>query len=289
MGHNFKFPICYDGTPLPSSPPSHCIIVHFTFSQSPDSARMMPYLHVTLFSAEDLPRSDSILLGGKSDPYVVFKVGSTEHRSLCHKSTLSPQWNPPECYTFHVENPTSAVLTIKIFDMEFIKRDELLGTLILPVAKFEDSMDVRHLENYRVAVSSAFSRQNRQSTLKLQLCLKATRDDDVELRQHVWENQSRFIRSGWKPTASSARQQWSAYDNSVTSTEFKNVAPIPPPEMTASGWQFCIARGDEEGWQYAINFSGPWSSNCSTFSLVRRRLWENIYRVAPKESPISDK
>ncbi|KAG6611582.1 putative C2 domain-containing protein [Phytophthora cinnamomi] len=249
----------------------------------------MPYLHVTLFSAEDLPASDSILVGGKSDPYVVFKVGKTEHRSLCHKRNLNPEWSPPERYTFHVENPTTAVLSIKIFDMDFLMRDDLLGTIVLPVAKFEDSMGVSTLEYYPVSVPNAFSKQNCQSTLKLEICLKSTRDDDVEKRLHVWENQSRSFRSGWQPATTSARQQWSSHDNSLTSSEFKNVVPTAPIGMTGSGWELCIAQGDGEGWLYAKSASGPWSSSSTTLTRVRRRLWENVYRLeGSTESPISD-
>lgn len=183
----------------------------------------------------------------------------------------------------------TAVLTIKIFDMDFLRSDDLLGTIVLPVAMFEDRMGVRTLENYPISVSNAYSKQNRQSTLKLEICLKATSDDEVEQHLHVWENQSKSFRSGWKPSTATARLQWSSFDNSITSNQFKDVVPAAPAGMTGSGWQFSITRGDDEGWLYAMSFSGSWSSSCSTLSRVRRRLWDNVYRLKnSQESRVSD-
>ncbi|KAL3656754.1 hypothetical protein V7S43_018313 [Phytophthora oleae] len=49
--------------------------------------------------------------------------------------------------------------------------------------------------------------------------------------------------------------------------------------MKGSGWRYCVGRGDGEGWMYAKSFSGPWSPDVSAFSSVRRRLWENVYKL----------
>ncbi|KAG6619404.1 putative C2 domain-containing protein [Phytophthora cinnamomi] len=143
----------------------------------------MPFLHVTLRSAADLPSSDFSLVGGKSDPYVVFKLNGAKHRSACLKNTLNPVWDPPERFVFEVPDAASAVLNVEVFDHDSLNPDDLLGTLVVPVAKFADEMDVATLENYPLSVASEFDGQKRSSTLQLELCLK--RVDDQEKRAFV--------------------------------------------------------------------------------------------------------
>ncbi|KAK1930245.1 Synaptotagmin 2 [Phytophthora citrophthora] len=251
----------------------------------------MPYLHVTLFSAADLPASDSILVGGKSDPYVVIKVGNTKHRSLCLKNNLNPQWNPPEQFVFPIEEVVSAVLSVKVFDMDFIKRDDLLGELVLPVAPFADKIDLWQHEKHHLSVPKEFSKQRCQPSVELEVCLKHVAEDRYEQCHYVWENQSRHraINGNWKPCHSNDRKTWSSYDDFNTSDTFAAVIPPPPPAMKGSGWRYCVGRGDGHGWMYAKSFSGPWSPDVSTFSGVRRRLWENVYKLDEDlGSPISD-
>ncbi|KAL3656755.1 hypothetical protein V7S43_018314 [Phytophthora oleae] len=137
----------------------------------------MPYLHVTLFSAADLPASHSILVGGKSDPYAIIKVGNTKFRSLCLKNNLNPQWNPPEQFVFPIEDVASAVLSVKVFDMGFIKRDDLFGELVLPVAKFADTIDLWQHEKHHLTVPKAFGKQHCQASVELEICLKHVAED----------------------------------------------------------------------------------------------------------------
>ncbi|CEG43687.1 Ca2-dependent lipid-binding protein CLB1/vesicle protein vp115/Granuphilin A, contains C2 domain [Plasmopara halstedii] len=238
----------------------------------------MPYLHVTLRSASDLPSGDFSFVGGKSDPYVTFSVNDTKYRSPCLKNTLDPVWDPPEHYVFPVADALSAVLSVKVYDMDTLNPDDLLGTLVVPVAKFADEMDVSTLEHYPLSLASEFTSQKRDSMLLLEICLK--RLDDQERHLYVWENESWCINSGWKSTNDSERQQWSSYDDSATSAAFSEVAPRAPANMEGSGWQYCLNRGDVEGWLYAKTFAGPWTPNKLTFSLVRRRLWENTFKLS---------
>ncbi|KAF4325493.1 hypothetical protein BBO99_00000302 [Phytophthora kernoviae] len=181
----------------------------------------MPFLHVTLHSAADLPSSDFSIVGGKSDPYVIFKLGSTKHRSPCIKNNLNPVWSPPEEYVFEVPDAASAVLNVEVYDLDTLNPDDLLATLVVPVAKFADEMDVSTLENYPLSVDSEFSSQKRHSTLHLEVCLKQM--DDQEKRLFVWENESWSMGSGWKPTNTKERHQWSSYDDSATSKTFRLV------------------------------------------------------------------
>ncbi|RLN27050.1 hypothetical protein BBJ28_00008213 [Nothophytophthora sp. Chile5] len=235
----------------------------------------MPYLHVTLTSASDLAASDFSLAGGKSDPYVILKLGGTKHRSPCLKNTLNPTWNPPERYVFEVADVASAILDVEVYDMDTLNPDDLLGKLVVPVAKFADEMDVPTLENYSLSVPREFEGQKRNSTLQLEMCLKQV--DDLEKRLFVWENESWSMGSGWKPTSNKERRQWSSHDEASTSDQFSDVAPPAPAGMTGSGWEFCSSRGDAHGWSYAKTFAGPWTPTKPAFSFVRRRLWENTY------------
>ncbi|KAF1775875.1 WD40 repeat, conserved site [Phytophthora cactorum] len=102
--------------------------------------------------------------------------------------------------------------------MDTLNPDDLLGTLVVPVAKFADEMEVSTLENYPLSVASEFSSQKRNSTLLLEMCLKKV--DDQERRVFVWENESWSMGNGWKPTNNSERRQWSSYDDSATSATF---------------------------------------------------------------------
>jgi hypothetical protein len=236
----------------------------------------MPFLHVTLRGATDLPSSDFSLAGGKSDPYVIFKLGGTKHRSPCLKNTLNPVWDPPEHYVFPVADAASAVLNLEVYDMDTLNPDDLLATLVVPVAKFADEMDVSTLENYSLSVASEFDGQKLNSTLLLEVCLKQV--DDQERRVYVWENESWSMGSGWKPSNTKERRQWSSYDEKATSATFSEVAPRAPANMTGSGWESSTARGDSQGWSYAKTFAGPWTPNKPAFSFVRRRLWENTFK-----------
>ncbi|KAI9986540.1 hypothetical protein PInf_025490 [Phytophthora infestans] len=220
----------------------------------------MPFLHVTLRGATDLPSSDFSLVGGKSDPYVIFKLNGTKHRSPCLKNTLNPVWDPPEHYVFPVPDAASAVLNVEVYDMDTLNPDDLLGTLVVPVAKFADEMEVSTLENYPLSLASEFSSQKRNSTLLLE-----------------------YVSRKWTTKNAAFHQQLGATTMVVVRRlghvrYFSEVAPRAPVNMTGAGWQYCSNRGDSQGWSYAKTFAGPWTPNKPAFSFVRRRLWENTFK-----------
>lgn len=231
---------------------------------------------MTLHSAADLPNADFSLAGGKSDPYVVLKLGGVKHRSPCIKNSLDPVWSPPEHYVFEVADPASAVLNVELYDLDTLNPDDLLASLVLPVAKFADELDVSTLENYPLSLAPEFAGRKNRSTLQLEICLKSI--DDQEKRLFVWENESWSMGSGWKPTNTKERQHWSTYDESATSKQFSEVAPRGPANMTGTGWEYCSSRGDGQGWLYSRTFTGPWTPTKPSFCFARRRLWENTFR-----------
>ena len=64
-------------------------------------------LQVTLVCAGDLAASDFgfLGLGGKSDPYVVFKVGRLSQKSSVVQNSIHPRWEPAETFQFQVDRP----------------------------------------------------------------------------------------------------------------------------------------------------------------------------------------
>lgn len=234
----------------------------------------MPFLSVKITRAADLAASDFSFAGGKSDPYVILDLGRQSHRTRCIKNELNPVWDPPERCVFEVDDPQRAVLKARVYDLDAFNPDDLLGELVIPVAKFD--MDVPMLENYALSVPAEFNSQKVSSTLQLEICL--TRFDDDEKVFYVWEHESWTPGRGWNPTSNADRKQFSSYDEKTTSATFNEVAPRIPQHMEASGWEYTSKQGDANGWQYARTFAGPWSASKPPLSLVRRRLWENTAR-----------
>lgn len=245
----------------------------------------MPFLSVKITSASDLAASDYSLVGGKSDPYVILELGGKTHRTRCIKDNLNPVWDPAEVCTFEVTDPQRAVLTAKVWDLDAFNPDDLIGELVLPVAKFD--LEVPVVENYPLSVPSEFDSQKVNSTLQLEICL--SQFDDEEKKFYVWEYESWSPGRGWNPTSTAERKQFASYDETSTSSAFNEVAPRIPSHLEASGWAFTSKQGDAQGWQYARTFAGPWSASKPPLCFVRRRLWENTARRvgADNKSPSS--
>lgn len=241
----------------------------------------MPVLFVSLRRATDLAASDFSFRGAKSDPYVMFSVGRQERKSPCIKSNLNPVWNPPERYCFDVDDVSRAILGIKVFDYDALNRDDLLGALVLPLARFAPLAGQSFIEVFPLDVPSEFAKQNRRSTIELELCLKA--QDDGAKTLSLWENETWSVGKGWVACDTSDRQQWSSEDDARSSAHFSEIAPPVPPHLESGGWEYCVQRGDAHGWVYASTFSGPWTAASSRLSFVRRRLWENHCKPVPKD------
>eukprot|EP01080_Neovahlkampfia_damariscottae_P012602 gene12602-6422_t len=77
---------------------------------------------VTLVEAKGLLAGDWT---GKSDPYVVFQLGSDKKTSKAKFQTLNPKWN--EEFTFKGNFKSTDSLALKIWDWDIFSRDENLG------------------------------------------------------------------------------------------------------------------------------------------------------------------
>uniref|UniRef100_K3WIG3 C2 domain-containing protein n=1 Tax=Globisporangium ultimum (strain ATCC 200006 / CBS 805.95 / DAOM BR144) TaxID=431595 RepID=K3WIG3_GLOUD len=241
---------------------------------------MLYNLEVTLVKALDLPAADFgfMGLGGKSDPYVTFKVDKKVEKSTTIASTLNPTWSPPEKFRFAIDRPKEKCLDIKVFDRDRLNADDLIGTAYIALAPFLETK-VSEVVAYDLEVPPEFEKQHRKSVLFLEIKL-AKSNDRVQKVLEMWENQRYHIVKKWTydihVNGSTERRRWSSVDNSkVSSDAFEDVAPTPPSHLQAEGWTLDVSQGDENGWVYAPTFSGPWQKDPFTLAMVRRRKWVN--------------
>lgn len=82
---------------------------------------------VTIMSAKDLVNADAVLggrmdvlLGGKSDPYVLIKLGEEHFKTKTIKNNLNPEFN--EEFTFHKWNRQDDIL-LDVMDKDLISKD----------------------------------------------------------------------------------------------------------------------------------------------------------------------
>ncbi|RLN72217.1 hypothetical protein BBJ28_00000535 [Nothophytophthora sp. Chile5] len=125
----------------------------------------MHAVHVTLVKAVDLAAAD---FNGKSDPYVVFKVGSTTRKSSIIRANLNPEWDPEETFAFIAEDPKAAILEVQVFDHDRISKDDKIGSCAIPLAPFADKPETEVLM-YELDVPASFKKQNRKSVLLLEI------------------------------------------------------------------------------------------------------------------------
>ncbi|CAI5737500.1 unnamed protein product [Hyaloperonospora brassicae] len=128
----------------------------------------MHAVHVTLIKAVDLPSAD---FNGKSDPYVVFQLANTVHQSSMIPATLNPEWDPEETFAFIADDPTTAVLSVKIFDHDRISKDDKIAFCTVPLVEFvgKDASDVRMFE---LETPATFTKQKRKSAIMLEIKLE---------------------------------------------------------------------------------------------------------------------
>jgi Ca2+-dependent lipid-binding protein len=125
-------------------------------------------VHVTLVKAVDLPSAD---FNGKSDPYVVFKLANTTHKSSMIPANLNPEWDPEETFAFIADEPKSAVLDVQVFDHDRISKDDKIGSCVVPLAPFVGGQQSEVLM-YDLEVPASFKKQNRKSVVMLEILVE---------------------------------------------------------------------------------------------------------------------
>lgn len=102
-------------------------------------------VRVVLFKCSDLLAADLDVVGGKSDPYVVFSLGDATKKSSIITNTLNPQWSPPEKFEFEVADWESEFIVVHVYDYDRFSRDDLIGSAVIPLALYTGD---RHCEMY---------------------------------------------------------------------------------------------------------------------------------------------
>jgi hypothetical protein len=102
-------------------------------------------LRVILFRCQDLAAGDLDVVGGKSDPYVVFTAGGASQKSSRVENELNPQWSPPEKFEFQLREWENQFMVVEVFDYDRFSRDDLLGSAVIPLSLFAGG---RHSELY---------------------------------------------------------------------------------------------------------------------------------------------
>lgn len=91
---------------------------------------------VTVLEAKDLKRADISLTGkGKSDPYVVVKVGAKSEKTKVVDNTVNPVWN--ETFEMMVDSADGQVLYLDVFD-EDPGDDDFLGRVNMDLSKLRE-------------------------------------------------------------------------------------------------------------------------------------------------------
>lgn len=102
-------------------------------------------VRVVLFKCSDLLAADLDVVGGKSDPYVVFRVGDATKKSTIVMNSLNPHWTPPEKFEFEVADWESEFIVVHVYDYDRFSRDDLIGSAVIPLALYTGD---RHCELY---------------------------------------------------------------------------------------------------------------------------------------------
>ncbi|CAK4084018.1 unnamed protein product [Aphanomyces euteiches] len=129
------------------------------------------HLKVHLHKATDLAAADFALLGkGKSDPYVVFSIGSQRFKSETINKCLDPVWKDNPIFDFDLtqDDLFTQVLDIQVFDSDHgLSADDLIGTLSIPLAQFDNPTGDLRPRAYPLTVPDTYRRQNVHSQLYL--------------------------------------------------------------------------------------------------------------------------
>ncbi|KAJ0399093.1 hypothetical protein P43SY_006071 [Pythium insidiosum] len=237
-------------------------------------------------SARDLPVSDSMLEGRTSDPFVVFKVRKEVQQSSCILNNLNPQWIPRETFDFPIVDLENDVLDIQVLDHDTYNAHDLMATLALPVSKFMSNPNSKHKESFDLDVQADYSTQACRSVIDLEICLQT--DARGEVTHRIWENHVWFLTTGWVGSDTEIYKNWSAYDDSVTSNRFEDIAPPTPEGFESSGWGYVGHNRGEEGWMYGHNFLGPFSATKGLTTCVHITLSRATELLAADTTGTSD-
>eukprot|EP00477_Mikrocytos_mackini_P000822 GAHX01000880.1.p1 GENE.GAHX01000880.1~~GAHX01000880.1.p1 ORF type:complete len:679 (+),score=141.83 GAHX01000880.1:66-2102(+) len=154
---------------------SHCSIQTLpsfkeTIPLSLTGVKKVVYGHLMLkiHSASDVPVCDSVLYGGKADPYVFIGIAASKHeksqilcRTSVRKKTLEPSWEESFCIPVHdFQHPQ--LLKLTLMDKDEITKDEKIGTFYLDLKKipFNTMINSQTLKIEEVMIRHKTSKHN---------------------------------------------------------------------------------------------------------------------------------
>ncbi|XP_026865861.2 extended synaptotagmin-3 [Electrophorus electricus] len=99
-------------------------------------------VRVHAIEAQDLVAMDTVMMGlvkGKSDPYVVLRVGNKRFQTKTIKETLSPRWN--EVYEFVIHEAPGQELEVELYD-EDKDKDDFMGRFNLDFGEVKKEKEI---------------------------------------------------------------------------------------------------------------------------------------------------
>jgi len=80
-------------------------------------------------------------IGSLSDPYCVLSIGKTTFKSKVIQNNLNPKWD--QQFTFKDVSVTSSKLVIRLYDEDFIGKDEFMGMVDLDLHAIQQSSELK--------------------------------------------------------------------------------------------------------------------------------------------------
>ncbi|KAG9407174.1 hypothetical protein AC1031_001871 [Aphanomyces cochlioides] len=131
--------------------------------ESNPSTEPKRYLRIVLDKATDLPVGDQALVGGASDPYIIFEFGEHRLRSTIVTHALNPSWRREQFEFVLTESEVQEhqKLRVTVLDYDLAKKDDLLGTFEIDMAAWQSSTTLGDMaiQPYDINVPDALAKQ----------------------------------------------------------------------------------------------------------------------------------
>jgi len=98
-------------------------------------------LHIDVLSGSQLERKDTSG-HGRSDPYVILRLGDLKQKTKHINGTLEPTWNQTFLFPIKGELDYSKRLFVEVWDWDRLSKDDFMGSMSLEVSEItEDETD----------------------------------------------------------------------------------------------------------------------------------------------------
>lgn len=195
-------------------------------------------LRVKVVEAKDLLAKDiGIVKKGKSDPYVVIRVGAQSFRTKIVQNNLNPEWN--ETFEAFVDNAEGQRVEAIVYDENTTSKDTKIGsvdTIIAPVVETGHRDTWLHLEGVK------------QGRIRLQLSWFALSSSPSDLSPPL-ENGHSVVALIVKPISASDLPVTSGKEGALRSV----YCEITVGESTLQTFQ-CTRSGEDLEWKQALRF-----------------------------------